>query len=89
MAESREVTYRFDAVALSELCMTTSRQGVMDALGYLSSWNFTFPIVEVFIQHGCELTAVYRNKREDRAPGYVIAAIWHDDDGGGHFSFHS
>lgn len=88
MTEMRKVNYRFDAVALTELCQTTSKQRVMEALGYLSSWNFTFPLVDIFIQHGDELTAVYRNDTKSN-PGCVIGAIWHNDDGGGQFSFHS
>ena len=88
MTEKRNITYAFDAVELTELRHATSPTMVESALGYLSSWNFTFADVQIFIRDKTDLVAVYRDTPASR-PGYVIGAIWHNDDGGGHFSFHS
>jgi hypothetical protein len=57
------------------------------AIGYLSSWNMTFPTVDIY-PHGhsdtnTDLLAVYR--KEDGSTGYSLAAIWQET----HYSFHS
>lgn len=57
------------------------------AIGYLSSWNMTFPTVDIY-PHGhsetnTDLLAVY--KREDGTVGYTLAAIWQET----YYSFHS
>ena len=57
------------------------------AIGYLSSWNMTFPTVDIYPHgHGdsnTDILAVY--KREDGTVGYTIAAIWQET----YYSFHS
>jgi hypothetical protein len=57
------------------------------AIGYLSSWNMTFPTVDIY-PHGysdtnTDILAVY--KREDGTVGYTLAAIWQET----YYSFHS
>jgi hypothetical protein len=57
------------------------------ALGYLSTWNMTHAVVNIYPEsQGADNTdfiAVY--KRADGTLAYTIAAIWHDD----HYGFHS
>jgi hypothetical protein len=53
------------------------------AIGYLSSWNLSYPTVRIFRDGGDDLVAVYFNKDGERS--YVIGAVWH----GEHYGFHS
>lgn len=57
------------------------------AIGYLSSWNMTFPTVDIYpmgyTDRNTDILAVY--KREDGTVGYTLAAIWQET----HYSFHS
>ena len=57
------------------------------AIGYLSSWNMTFPTVDIYphdnTDTNTDLVAVY--KREDGSVGYTLAAIWQET----YYSFHS
>ena len=57
------------------------------AIGNLSSWNMTFPTVDIYPDtlkdDNTDLIAVY--KREDGSVGYTLAAIWHGD----YYGFHS
>lgn len=85
MSESRTVDYAFNAAELTELHEQVGIEHVQKALGYLSTWNFTFPKVRIWIDvKQCEIIATYF--REDGATvGYCIGAVWHGD----HFGFHS
>lgn len=87
MTDARRVDYQFNAVQLTELVINVEKneREVYRALGYLSTWNMSYPIVKIWIdtKHN-EITAVYF--REEGADcGYSIAAVWH----GEHFGFHS
>lgn len=57
------------------------------AIGYLSSWNMTFPTVDIYpmghTDSNTDVLAVY--KREDGTVGYTLAAIWQET----YYSFHS
>jgi hypothetical protein len=53
------------------------------ALGYLSTWNLNYPIVNIYLDGNTDMVAVY--KRADLETGYVIGAVWHED----HYGFHS
>jgi hypothetical protein len=53
------------------------------AIGYLSSWNLSYPTVEIWRDGKTDLVAVYRCKEGNVK--YVIGAVWHDD----HYGFHS
>jgi hypothetical protein len=81
----RNIQYAFDAVELNAVHHATDYKQVESALGYLSSWNMSFPIVTIYIAGDEEIRAVYYNKADDKRAGYVLAAVWHDD----HFGFHS
>jgi hypothetical protein len=63
------------------------RQEFYATIGYLSSWNMTFPTVDIYPHDNTEtntdLVAVY--KREDGSVGYTLAAIWQET----YYSFHS
>jgi hypothetical protein len=56
------------------------------AIGYLSTWNMTFPFVDIYVKDVCqpELLAVYRREL-DGPCCYSIGAILTD----GNFTFHS
>jgi len=87
MTEKRTTTSTINAVTLTEIAQITGGEALYKAIGYLSTWNMTFP--HLHLQGGIydgapEIIATYR--REDGGPiGYQIGAIWHDD----HFGFHS
>jgi hypothetical protein len=57
------------------------------AIGYFSTWNMTFPTVDIYphdnTDTNTDLVAVY--KREDGTVGYTLAAIWQET----YYSFHS
>ncbi len=53
------------------------------AIGYLSSWNMSYPTVRISRDGGDDLVAAYF--KEDGERGYVIGAVWH----GEHYGFHS
>ena len=52
------------------------------AIGYLSTWNLSYPTVRIFRDGSTDLVAVYL-KDGDRM--YTIGAVWHGD----HYGFHS
>jgi hypothetical protein len=53
------------------------------AIGYLSTWNLSFPSVTIFRDGDTDLVAVYKDAAGQRQ--YVIGAVWHDT----HYGFHS
>ena len=53
------------------------------AIGYLSSWNQSYPHGHIWRDGGNDLVATYRDVVQDRK--YVIGAVWH----GEHYGFHS
>ncbi len=84
MAEMRTVELCFNAVELTELKQKTEAEKAVEAIGYLSQWNFTFPSVEIRISSDREeLIASYYDAVGKCS--YVIGAVWHSD----HFGFHS
>jgi hypothetical protein len=77
-----------------DLCLSTSDMieiaasiGTYDklweAIGYLSSWNQSYPKVCIYRDRGDDLYAIYLNAEGETK--YVIGAVWHDD----HYGFHS
>jgi hypothetical protein len=60
-----------------------SWEKLQGAIGYLSTWNLTYPRVGIHRDGDTDLTAVYLDGNEDRQ--YVIGAVWHDT----HYGFHS
>jgi hypothetical protein len=53
------------------------------AIGYLSTWNQSYPKVCIYRDRGNDLLAVYLNDAGETK--YAIGAVWHDD----HYGFHS
>ncbi len=53
------------------------------AIGYLSTWNLSYPTVNIHRDRGDDLYAIYVNNEGET--GYVIGAVWH----GEHYGFHS
>lgn len=83
MSEFRTVQINIHAVDVSGIINRTDRQEYYKAIGYLSSWNLSFPKVVIWADSEGDLVANYLN--EDGTIGYVIGAVWHED----HFGFHS
>lgn len=83
MAETRNVLIQIDATKRTQMQAATDSNEWFRAIGYLSTWNMTFPTVEISPDGETDLVAVYRD--EDSNVRYVIGAVWHDD----HYGFHS
>jgi len=74
-----------DATEQSAIRNATDTLEWYEALGYLSTWNMTFPICNIYLDGKTDMIAVYRNA--DNTHGYTIGAIWHTDDN--KYTFHS
>lgn len=85
MAEVRTITLNMNAVERTVLEEITGYQELMSAIGYLSTWNMTYPAVVIYIvdEVSPELVAVYKDEEGNRA--YTIGAVWN----GTKFGFHS
>ena len=86
--DKRTIDLQIDPVTLTGISETTGSKELFNAIGYLSQWNMTFPVVEIRSNGrddiGPEIIATYR-MGEGEPVGYCIAAVWHED----HFGFHS
>ena len=60
-----------------------SWEKVQSAIGYLSTWNLSYPICNIYTDGDTDFTAVYLDDTGTRQ--YVIGAVWH----GEHYGFHS
>ena len=69
-----------DMITIAESIGTWGK--LWEAIGYLSSWNLSYPVVNIFKDRDNDLVAVYF-KDGDRM--YTIGAVWHDD----HYGYHS
>jgi hypothetical protein len=69
-----------DMITIAESIGTWDK--LWDAIGYLSTWNLSYPVVNIFKDRDNDLVAVYF-KDGDRM--YTIGAVWHDD----HYGYHS
>lgn len=83
MAEVRTTIIHIDAVERTRMQAATDHDEWFRAIGYLATWNMTFPTVEIRADGETDLVAVYRD--EEGNIGYVIGAVWHD----GRYGFHS
>jgi hypothetical protein len=70
-----------DMITIAEAIGTWDK--LWEAIGYLSSWNLSFPQCRIFRDGGVDLVAVYSDADGNRQ--YTIGAVWHDD----HYGFHS
>ena len=70
-----------DMIQIAESIGTYDK--LWQAIGYLSTWNHSYPRVDIYRDRGDDLVAVYLDGNEDRK--YVIGAVWH----GEHYGFHS
>jgi hypothetical protein len=68
---------------LMDMAAQTDYIQLMDAIGYLSTWNMDYPVVDIFADGDTDLVAIYCDEYGKRQ--YVIGAVWHDD----HFGYHS
>jgi hypothetical protein len=82
MSETRQVTLHIDAVQQTVIKEAVGKDKFFDALGYLGTWNMTYPTVDIY-PDDTDLVAVYKD--DTGKTGYVIGAVWHED----HYGFHS
>ena len=82
MSETRQVTLHMDAVQQTAIKDVVGYK-FYDALGYLGTWNMTYPSVDIYTDGDTDMVAVYKD--ETGTSGYVIGAVWHED----HYEFHS
>lgn len=83
MAEQRQVTIYINAEERSSMLEEVSSIEFFNAIGYLSTWNMTYPSCGISRDGETDMVAVYTT--EDNVVGYVIGAVWHGD----HYGFHS
>ncbi len=91
----RKVNLNFDQEYLEELSKLIYAAGaesnvVEIAIGYLSTWGFNYPFVDIYINvKDTEFTACYRNKAFEQgdSPAYVIGAVFNKQSK--KFGFHS
>ena len=69
-----------DMIQIAETIGTWDK--LWTAIGYLSTWNLSYPTCRIFRDGDTDLVAVYL-KDGDRM--YTIGAVWHGD----HYGFHS
>jgi hypothetical protein len=88
MKGNREVQLQITENEFESLCEAVGHEHLTKALGYLSTWNFNYPRVEIYPifdrDAPPELVACYGDP-EGAKRRYVIGAVWHGD----HFGFHS
>jgi len=70
-----------DMIQIAESIGTWDK--LWQAIGYLSSWNMSYPTVRIFRDYKTDLIAAYLDA--DGGRQYVIGAVWH----GEHYGFHS
>ena len=82
----RAVNLKFDTDQMHATIALVGTEEFDRALSYLSTWNMSFPVVDVYIMDD-ELNAVYRRRpyEDGDPPGYVIGAVFN----GTKFGFHS
>lgn len=83
MSDTRQINLRMDAVQQTVIKEAVGKDKFFDALGYLSTWNMTFPTVDIYTDVDTDMVAVYKD--DTGKTGYVIGAVWHED----HYGFHS
>jgi hypothetical protein len=69
-----------DMITIAESIGTWDK--LWTAIGYLSTWNLSYPTVNIYRDRDNDLVAVYLDGNKDRK--YVIGAVWHGTDYGYH-----
>ena len=83
MSETRQMTLHIDAVQQTVMKDVVGNDEFFDTIGYLSTWNMTYPTVDIYSDGDLDMVAVYKDENKDTK--YVIGAVWHED----HYGFHS
>lgn len=83
MNPTREIRFHMPVEKMVEMQNTTDYRKWCDAVGYLSTWNLTFPVVDIYADGETDMVANYSNRNGPRA--FTIGAVWHED----HYGFHS
>lgn len=85
MAEIRTITLHLSATEKTLMAERVGSQELFKALGYLGTWNMTFPHVDIYSDGETDLVASY--KCADGSRGYTIGAIWNAAES--RYGFHS
>jgi hypothetical protein len=84
MIDTRKVQIFLSQEDMTEIAEKVgSWDKVFTAIGYLSTWNYSYPEVRIYRDGATDLHAVYVDNEGNRQ--YNIGAIWHDD----HYGYHS
>lgn len=83
MDTPRTVSIHMDSEHIAEMQEVTDYKEWNRAVGYLSTWNLTYPVCNIFADGKTDMVAVYKTANNER--GYTIGAVWHGD----HYGFHS
>lgn len=83
MSETRQMTLYIGEEQQTMIKEAVGKDKFYDALGYLSTWNMTYPTVDIYTDGDNDMVAVYKDDTDNTK--YVIGAVWHED----HYGFHS
>jgi hypothetical protein len=76
-----------DMIQITNILRETAGQKAWEhlqgAIGYLITWNTSYPKVTIYRDGKTDLIACYYNEQGERK--YVIGAVWHET----HYGFHS
>lgn len=67
----------------SQMVEISNWDKLWEAIGYLGTWNLSYPIVRIYRDGKTDLVAAYFDADGNRQ--YTIGAVWHGD----HYGFHS
>lgn len=80
---TRTVHLHIDTTSLNQLHENTDTLELYKAIAYLSTWNLTYPSVDIYHDGTTDLIASYKD--DTGKPSYTIGAVWT----GTEFGFHS
>lgn len=86
MAENRTINLHINAVDKTKVCETSGDRNFYDAIGYLSTWNMTYPTVDIYVADSGEVPELFACYLDAAGESqYAIGAVWN----GERFGFHS
>lgn len=82
---TRTVRLHLDADTQTTMQLSTGIRAWYEAIGYLSTWNTSYPSVDIYSEPGTDTDLVAMYKDEDGKAQYSIGAVWN----GTAYGFHS
>lgn len=83
MYDTRVITLVMNSTEIDSIIKVTNELLWRQAIGYLSSWNMSYPKVTIYREGKKDMLAVYSDASGDRQ--YNIGAVWYND----RYNFHS